>query len=224
MLGVFGDSYAIYVESKSWNSMFEQNYKIKNYAKSGTSIWNAYKKFLVQYKNLKQVIFCYSYPHRIYHLPKELEQYMFIKAPSHELLNHLNHLVDSDISILKLITEAAEYTNDEQLDMFIYQHVFNEINRICRMNEINLINLMPFEGVTDNNVSIDISSASGTCIIGLQWVSENENNKDYVGVDSRICHLSDTNNKRLYYIVWKALEKNDNILINLKDKKFKWEK
>lgn len=215
--GIFGDSYAFRSNDYAWCALLEKDYEVENFSASGTSIWNAYKKFLENYKNFEYIIFTYSVQNRFYHLPEHLEKFMYIKNVYHDGIQYIDK---NDVELFKSILEAEQHTHDPILDHFIYQQVFNEVNRICIENKIKLINLMPFETANEFFPTINLEKRNGTCILGLHWVSMNEIsriNKLDQG-DDRPCHISNKNNEILYNLIREQFNNLDYPIINVKEK------
>lgn len=214
-LGIFGDSHAFNI-SGAWTSLLENHYDVEHHAMYGTSVWNSFKKFKKNYNNLSHIVFTYTNANRIYHLPQEIEHLQFSISPT----RIKNVIPKSYEKQMNAVWEAQKIMHDFELDAFINQHVFNDVNSICRQNNIRLINLLPYENtVLDGNFpSLDLSEASGPCITGLRWVSDNESTKLAPDqADHRACHLSDENNKILYKMILGLLNSNEQCTIHLRD-------
>lgn len=196
-LAIFGDSYAFKAPgwSEAWTGLIENEYDTDHYAKYGTSIWIAFKHFLKHYHKYTHIVFCYSNHNRIHYLPEEIEQYCFLRGQVPEVIRNIRQ---DDRNVLDIVFNAFPYITDEKLDEFIYQQVFNEVNRLCKINNIRLINLLPFEKSYQEEPIINLENAVGPCIMGLAWLSLNERTRPNIEEgDPRMCHMSPENNKAL---------------------------
>ena len=217
-LGVFGDSYAFTVSPtwSSWPSLLATHYDTEHYAMYGTSVWNSFKKFLNNHSKHTHIVFSYANSNRIHHLPSEIEHLQFSIFPTH-IKNVVPKLYKKQ---MEAVWEAQKLTHDLQLDEYVNQHVFDDVNLLCKKNNIRLINLLPYEnsGFNDYTTPLDLSNASGPCITGLRWVSDNELVKNPSDeADFRTCHLSPENNKILYEIILDLLNTDEQCTIHLKD-------
>lgn len=221
-IGIFGDSFAFKANNNSWCALLEKNYKVEHFALHGTSIWNAYKKFVKVYSTFDIIIFCYSSHFRFHHLPKDLEKYMYMKTYVNfrEIEGHLSSVLGKDqLNMLEQIIKVDSYTNDNELNIFIYQHVFNEINERCKNKNIKLINYMPFDHFSKiNDKPIDIKKVSGSIISGINWVSRNEKDAVWInGIDQRACHLSIRNNIIVYELILNLLNQESISIIDAQE-------
>jgi hypothetical protein len=218
-IGIFGDSFADYnnpftfvKENESWiqqlATMTESTFECFGY--SGTSVWYSFEKFKKNYKKFSHIVFCQTFQHRIHHLPNEFEGYHHMKDPL-----QYSFMESKTKNRMKSIIESY-YTNffNEDLDLFLAQSIFNEVNLICKQNNIKLVTLLPFEDLRyQSNYSIDVSKREGSCLLGLQHVSVDEvlvassPNKLTSG-DNRFCHLSKENNEILANIIKNEFESN----------------
>lgn len=216
-MGIFGDSFAFMAPhwNNSWPGLLENEYEVSHCAMYGTSVWLAFKHFLKNYSKFTHVVFCYTIHNRTHYLPKNVEHYCFLRG---QVLEHLKKNMDQEqLEILDAVSRAGMYTNDDSLDKFIYQQVFNEVNRICKVNDIKLVNVMPYEKTNQDDPIINLDSAIGSCIMGVSWVSQNEIGwSGFTAADTRMCHLSPENNMALYKIVSAELNKNEINFIDVK--------
>lgn len=217
-LGIFGDSHA-YNITNSWPYLLNKHYHTEHYAMFGTSVWNSFKKFSKHYSKHSYVVFTYTNANRIHHLPEEIEHLQFsISAPL--IKNAVPKLYEKQ---MQAVWEAHRLIYDLQLAEYINQHVFNDVNLICKNNNIRLINLLPYEnaGFDDSIKTLDLSQAAGPCITGLRWVSDCELEQPLSDKpDVRACHLSPENNVILHKMILDLLNSNEQCTIHLKDSEF----
>lgn len=212
-LGVFGDSFA-HCNPKygGWPDQLAKllDARFDNHAFSGTSIWWSYNKFLETYKNYTHIAMVFTNYHRWPILPEWLKGHHWVVDK--KTLQDAHTLAADRAEMAKLV-DIHSYIFDEHLEKFIYQHVFNEVNRICRENNIKLINIIPFE--KEHEPCIDISNAHGSVIVRLIMVSANEiEEKDtypelnwvFTRPDVRSCHLNNSNNTALAEIIYESFD------------------
>lgn len=216
-LGIFGDSYSYPTESTSWPVLLSNDVNTVNHSLYGTSVWYSFKLFLQNYKSYSHIVFTYTHSSRIYSLPPHLVTYSFLKTP--------NPLVNSAMSIMNRremsdVWKGQKYTDDMQLDGYLSQKIFDDVNLLCKKNNIRLINILPYENTYHENLTdpIDLTAASGPCITGLEAVSANEKIQPKDGTpDSRSCHLSVENNKILYQTLLGLINSTEQCIIDCKD-------
>ena len=211
MLGIFGDSYAVHSNFfGGWPCDLSKllNCEFDSHAENGTSIWYSYKKFLQHYKKYSTIVFVYSNPHRWHTLPDYLTNFQWVI--SEDILSTVDLPIPSDAKqeLIDLI-KFHRLIFDEELNNFLYQKVFDDVNLICRENNIKLINLHPFIS-NAQDVKINLNKAHGSSIIGIYNVSAKEYDlfrivpyitKLIENGDMRACHLSVDNNKVLANII-----------------------
>jgi hypothetical protein len=145
----------------------------------------------------------------------------------------ISHRDTSLKKYVDILLKAHPILYSEELQLFTYQNIFNSVNKLCKENNIKLINLMPFEhnyrsrGNQANNLDIDISDAIGPCLTGLCDVSHNEAIDEH-GVfhldmfkglphDNRASHLGTENNKILASIISEIFNLNQLGIIELQN-------
>lgn len=215
-IGVFGDSYAdrriidLDRSDESWMKHIEQQgYDITTHGIAGTSCWYSYKKFIEHHMNYDHIVFCYSSPYRVHNLPKHYDQFAsFIGQTNHlHLSANYNKLPEDQKNEVKTILNSLILTQEDMLDEFICQNIFNHVNEICKIKNINLVNVLPFENDTVSNIKF--TNRRGDCLTNLLRVSLTELPDFGKGLysDPRYCHLSLENNKVFANIVLKSLQK-----------------
>lgn len=227
LIGVFGDSYADpnptkYLDKQAgimpWMMHLEKiiGCPVYSYGLSATSIWYSYKKFLSLYKEYDTVIFCYSDLHRWYNINGEI----------HGGLYHIRYadqmqFVSAEFKQqAEVLVKAYEYLHDWDLDRFLFQSVFNSVNKLCDEAGITLINILNFEEINGTPLSIDISTTKNTVLTNLVQVSGREylyqsgngKFKDITELmiaepDKRFCHLNPHNNKVLADIIVECIDR-----------------
>lgn len=227
MIGIFGDSFADinpvqYIDEDlnrmPWPLWLEKlsSTKVEGHAISASSIWYSYKKFIDNYKKYEKIVFCYSDLHRWHNINDELG--------AHSGLNHIRYKDQLKIvpqeyrQKAAVLVNAYELLHDWDLDKFIFQSIFDSVNKLCDESGIKLINILNFEEINDLPLSIDISKTKNTVLTNLVQVSGNEylyfgNNNIGRQIaklivekpDKRFCHLSPFNNKVLAEIVYNCI-------------------
>lgn len=237
-IGVFGDSFAdinpierITSTNMSWMMWLEKlsNYTVSSFGKSGTSIWFSYKEFLKQKDEFDLIIFCYSDPDRWFNI-NNYNDCCFI-YDEWKLKDNLYKNPDLLTSLVKI----HPHLYDQQLNNFVYQHIFNEVNLTCKLENKNIINILIFEENFDQKLSLDISKNSGTVYTNLNNVAWQEmevakksdegkklllHNEILPNADFRFCHMNLYNNKKLASIILENM-KNPKTYYNLY-KEYEW--
>lgn len=242
MIGVFGDSYADinpvqYIDKSldrmPWPLWLQKisGMPVESHALSATSTWFSYKKFLDNYKKYDSVVFCYS----------DLHRWQNINEPSGISLGlyhiryaeQLKHVRKEHKDIANTLVEAYKLLHDWDLDKFIFQSIFESVNKLCDASGIKLINIFNFEEINDNPLNIDITTVSNTVLTNLVQVSGNEymnfpnipKDPDIYkfiteNMDKRFCHLSPQNNRTLADIVYNCMQSSPTYINLGKDKRF----
>lgn len=225
-IGVFGDSFADrnpynpespFKEDESWLTCMEDaEHQVTSYGKTGTSTWYSFQQFLAHHDQFDHVIFCYSSLHRIHHLPDGLEDLSFLTTPDqlYELRKNKNLTKQQELEMVRILTGYIPNI-DPTFDLFVKQHVFDEINNMCRNKNIKLVNLLTFDDRKDKNYTIDLSLRAGDCLYNLFEISRREL-PSMDRVDNRWCHLSKELNLILSVILSKSLNSTDMSIIDLR--------
>jgi hypothetical protein len=102
--------------------------------------------------------------------------------------------------------------------LFIYQHIFNEVNRLCDKYGIHLVNILAFDR---EKPRIDISSQKGAVLYNMTDIMNFEINhssklQQYIHnqYDIRHCHMNPHNNNVLSDMIVENFSIN-NALINI---------
>jgi hypothetical protein len=205
-LGIFGDSYADINcpnvslhddDSQPWPKILESlmNADSEFFGVSSTPLWFSYQLFLQNYKKFDNIVFCYTE----YNRWNSISNPEFIGLSTIKFKEQLVHLQNKDknfIDAAKKLVEVHPILDSKEFNLFVYQTIFDNVNTICKTNNIKLVNLMPFD--VFRKLAIDISNNSGASITGIHDVGIREPYKIQAdGIDGRYCHLSSDNNKRL---------------------------
>jgi len=235
-IGIFGDSYADTNPKKIQNEELERlpwmlwleklgGHKVTCYGMSATNIWYSYKKFLNNYTKFDTIIFVYSNANRWLNINEiDGKNIGMTHIVSEKQLLHVN---DEYKDVAKLLVKLHPYIYDEQLNLFVYQNVFNSINQLCKKNNIKLINIIPFEENFNDKLRLDISKSHGPVLTGLMQISGYEIKltndtkgvaktiKDYLATnaDLRFCHMNLYNNKLLAQTILEIFENPKNHVI-----------
>lgn len=223
-LGIFGDSYAVkqyefpYKMTKmydpAWSALIENDFVTDHHSKAGTSIWYSYKKFIANYKKYTHIVFCHTNPLRIQSLPDHLNGYSFLLSRREPPLKNMNKI---QIEQLTKVWDAYPYLQDMELDWYIGQKIFDDVNALCKQENIKLVNVLPFEGIDNVIKPINLEKTDYSCIIGLRWVTLNE--VDFSFDINKPCHLSNYNNEVLYKLILKLFDSSEKQIIDTKENK-----
>jgi hypothetical protein len=228
-LGIFGDSFAnnqwVF---NGWPTDLSNilGCKQDNYALNGTSIWYSYKLFLKHYKNFTHIVFVYTSPHRWPVLPDWLRGLEYMTNKHFLEMSKVIH-EDQKIPMTKLI-DVHKLLFDEKYNYFVYQSIFDNINNLCAQNNIQLMNVHPFEN-SDSIPMINLSNRKGSCLIGLQRVQHNEGLHPALPeeirypkptiTDFRPAHINLPNNKVVADIIANEFGKEPRVIDILKDER-----
>ncbi len=224
-LGIFGDSFAHVVGNHKcgWDANFDWPTKLAEimnistdfHASGGTSIFWSYEKFLAHYKNYSHIVFVYTFPDRYPILPEELGCMHWLYVHSNRISNF--NFEKSELETFKSIAEASKFLFNSRLLRLISNSVITNVNKICKENNIELVNVM-LDPLEVHN--IDKKDLSFSTIENLAKVSSNErvniNGKllSFSGIvksgklECRQCHLLEENNKVLAENISRVFGKN----------------
>jgi hypothetical protein len=211
-LGIFGDSFADYnnmystaKENESWINYLatSTNSEFECFGHGGTSIWYSFEKFKQHYKKFTHIVFCQTFPHRIHHLPEELTGFHHVKDT-----RPLDFMKSREKTIMKSIVYVYyEKLFNKDLDIFLAQQIFDQVNFLCKQENIKIVTLLPFEDLRyQDSYIINVDKREGDCLLGLQHISVDEalvasKPNSLTAGDSRYCHLSKENNQILASII-----------------------
>lgn len=224
MIGIFGDSFASGEHEPDpsrhgWPRFFAQllNEQFVNEAQPSTSIWWSYERFLKNHKKYDKIVFTYSHYSRWSYLPEHLAKLSLIRPRGIRNSPGIDSHHDESLKkYVDILLKAHPILYSDELQLFTYQNIFNSVNKLCRENNIKLVNLMPFEhnsmGTSKfREMYINTSNATGTCLTNLVDISRNEaidkhnvfHHDLFMGapVDKRASHISLENNKVLASII-----------------------
>lgn len=224
MIGIYGDSFAdlnpqhLHDRKKEvwpWGLWLGEHYKTKveSHALSATPIWYSYQKFLDTYRKYDRIVFTYTNYRRWNTLADKYVMLSHIKDEA-----DVPYLIPEYQAIGRLLVDAFPILYRDELNKFIYQHVFNEVNRLCKKYNIKIVNLMPFENTTyyfPKGVGevIDFSHTSGPVITGLLNITNREIDESPRLLarlkhknDLRHCHLNSYNNQMVANIIFENFQ------------------
>lgn len=212
MIGFFGDSYIDIADAvgKSYPLMLKDSLGCEAgfYARSGSSHWYAYEQFINHYNKFDTIVFCHTSESRWPHLPEE------------EVGHHFNIGYDwlNQGSFMKNINKFYTDIFSTSLLQFICKNIYDNVNRICKENNIYLINIVPFP-LTYDYTNTDFPIIEG--LDKISWREEIEYNgklmlyNDWLSrqkmYDVRYCHLNSKNNVRLHDMIKNLI---DNKIMN----------
>jgi len=237
MIGLFGDSYADISPTKMtdeangilpWPAHLANltGEKVITHGKTATSTYWSYKMFIKYHNAYDKIVFVYSEYNRWHTLKDQYER--------------LAYLVDNDrLELLdpqfreagEALMKVKPFIFDEEFNRFIYQSIFDKVNRICRQKAKPIINILPFElNFKDTELPIDISEAAGPCLTSLLEVSLTEaarspflDNHIRTMPDHRHNHLNSYNTKVMANIVMDSFFTNEKLIKLAKDPRFQYD-
>lgn len=224
-IGIFGDSFADYNnifalsnENESWIKYLAEytDATFECFGYGGTSVWYSFEKFKEHYKKFTHIVFCQTFPHRIHHLPDNLNGFHHVKdsAP----LNFMNSKEKTIMNSIINVYYSKLFNKD--LDIFLAQQIFDQVNELCKRENIRLVTILPFEDLRyQEDYIINLDKRQGDCLLGIQHVSVDEiivTNKTngLTSGDSRYCHLSKENNEILAKIIKESFSSNQQKIFN----------
>lgn len=228
-VGVFGDSFADPQpgqdnrEPESWMYQLQQisGYTVDAYGESGVSAWYSYAKFLQHYRDYDTVVFVFTDVNRIHNVPKFTDEtnFNFVKPNT---LEHLEFFTDSDKDKMRNVVNTywRDLQND-QFDLFVYQSIFDSVNKLCKQEGINLVSVFPFENF-HNPDTVDLTNTVGDCWRGLCCVSSQEAEATtgrfgQFSYDARDCHLSGINNLCFAKLIQKSIDHNSKTVYSISE-------
>ena len=213
-IGVFGDSYASVVNNndKSWITLLKnKGMSIDVYGKPGTSMWYSYDLFFKHHYKYDTIVFCYTDNNRIPVMPEGLETRACIRKPTK---SEQQRAIEEEEKLLSRIYQIYPLISSGSFSTYISQKIFNDVNEICSKNNTKLVNILPFEIIS--NPSINLVNSHGDCYTDIIKVTLKE--EEYWNAtdndDNRFCHLSEFNNGVLADLVEESLNRNTKLIIN----------
>lgn len=223
-LGIFGDSWAdinpaihhnIEQDRLPWAMWLSHKLpaKLSCYALSGTGLWWSFENFLKTYKRFEKIVFLYTHYGRWNGLTDEISSIAHIREPE-----QINWVQAEHKDYAQKLIDAYPFLYNDNLNTFVYQQVFNEVNYLCDKYGIQLVNILAFDR---EGPKIDISKQKGAVLYNLVdimnfEINNSEKLKKYIGskYDIRHCHMNPYNNKVLSEIILENFLVN-NALINV---------
>jgi hypothetical protein len=194
------------------------NSNVISFAESATGLWWSYEKFLKNYKKCSNVVFCYTHHTRWNTIQNPINPNKVLGLSHVTSKQDLLHVSDDYKHIAELLLNVRPYIFNESFNIFVFQNIFDSVNKICRENNIKLVNLLPFQSIDDAPLTIDITNSYGSCLCNLIEVSTKElyYNDNAVtkqvqtwnesNPDMRFCHINPHNNNILAVLIKEALE------------------
>jgi hypothetical protein len=226
-IGIFGDSWADInpeqhrrrdLNNLPWGLWLEEmlDAQVTCHANSSTGLWYSFDKFRKFYKKYNKIVFTYTEYGRWNGLEDGYESISNIREP-----NQLQWVVNEDQKEVatKLVDIHRVLYNDD-LNLWIYQQIFNEVNDMCYQAGIDIINILAFE---DGKIPINTSKTRGPIFYNMHRISVTEvqaSNKlgDYLSqyFDIRFCHMNPHNNKVLANLIANSFKQpNNNATVHL---------
>jgi len=217
-LGIFGDSFAAKLNPNlsrthtdlSWMELVKEHLgcSMKIHALQGTSLWFSFEKFMQFHEKYSHIVVCYTGAERINYMPAHLASYSVIQEKDDIDKEHFTSNIAEE---LLTIATARKLLYNYDLDLFIYQQIFEKINELCFLKNIKLVNL------TTTTHPLDLTNRKGDCLLDLSSISAGECKiVDIIGAlpnDPRCCHMSKENNIVLADIIKESfLNENSSVI------------
>ena len=237
MIGIFGDSFA---DINPAHLTDEENdimpwplhlqkmtgEKVMTHGKTATSTYWSYKNFIQYHTAYDKIIFVYSEYNRWHTLKNQYERLAYLTDA-----DRLDLLDPQFREAGEALMKVKPFIFDEEFNKFIYQSIFDKVNRTCRRLGKPLINIMPFElNYDEKELPIDISDAAGPCLTNIIEISLEEAKKSSVldnlirtMPDLRHNHLNSHNTKVLAEIVMDSFFATEGLFKLAKNSKFKYD-
>lgn len=253
-LAVYGDSFAdphrspgsLHNETKSWThylveSMFDDDLQLKeplslvdgyrNFARNGSSIWYSYNKFMNDldlYDHIENVVFVYTSVSRAPISEYEWAGESYDGDLSTDYCAEIDNIRKPWYKLLAL---------NHNVSKIFAQGMFDSINRLCALRNINLLNVLAFYDTNEHPNSIeniDYSYCNYPVLSGLQRISFEEcgNYDSFIDItdkgtwitsdksyrfDPRFCHLNERNNKLLADTIHRMLIEKRKQIVHFND-------
>jgi hypothetical protein len=172
---------------------------------SGSSHYNAFQKFLKNYKKFKVIVFSHTAYTRYPCLPEYEE-----KKHLHWNTTHHN-IIETDF--FKAIAPYYDDLFPDHFLTFLCGSIYKEVNRICRENNIYLINIIPYDVRYDLKTNFpvieNLYQVSKKEIIKIQgkefnadkWISSDWGTRDF-----RMCHFNFKNHKLIANLLYSVIQ------------------
>jgi hypothetical protein len=224
-IGVFGDSFADrtpynpdspFKEDESWiQAIQDGGNNITTYGKTGTSSWYSFEQFLAHHDQFDHIVFMYSSPHRMHHLPEGLEGLHFLNTPDdlYAYRRQKGLSIEQELEIVRILTGRV-INISPAFDVWVRQKIFSDVNNICRNKKIKLVNVLTFEDRKEKHYSTNLEDRAGDCLYNLLAVSKKE--LPTMGqVDNRWCHLSKELNLVFSQVISQSFNSTDRNIVDL---------
>jgi hypothetical protein len=222
-IGVFGDSYADRVLDpitaqfkidESWMAYINsKGHKVSSYGLAGSASWHAVQSFKRYYRQFDHIVFCWSYAHRIQNMPFKYATLSTLKDVEQFYTTGRFRDFDADEqSQIVQIVLGYQHSCDFEFNFWVQQKMFDEVNQICKENNIKLVNILPFVNRLDSEITF--KNRAGDCLFRLFEVTSKELDTGPF-CDTRSTHLSKENNEILGQIILDRFEEGQNIVMDL---------
>lgn len=201
MIGFFGDSWIDIhgnIDEEYWPVLTAKkcNLTPAYLGASGSSHYNAYKKFLKNYEKFKVIVFSHTAYTRYPCLPEEEEK---------KHLHWNTGQFGSRNATSEFFDKVTPYYPDlfpDDLLTFLCGNIYSDINNICLKNNIYLINVFPYDvkytTASEFPIIKGLQNVSGREIIkidGKEYNTQKWLSKSWEGIDFRMCHFNFSNHE-----------------------------
>jgi hypothetical protein len=177
------------------------------YARSGSSNWSAYTKFLANYTRYSRIVFVWTNFSRWPYLPAHLEGRNFDIYNSHLLTGRP---IDSDTQLLAECNQVYSTVYSDPLLDFININIFRSVEQLCHDSGIRLVHIMANSEFTRSDYgypivhnlgSVSLSEPSGISDSTMRDLIHDQHLRDI-----RPCHLNTQHNQQLCLLVRELLD------------------
>lgn len=206
----------------------------ENFSAGGTSLWFSFQNFKNKFKKFSHVVFTYTEHSRLNCLPNHMSSLSWLYDESRfNMIPTVSRNSPEDLDILKQIVKIYPLIIDDDLNKFIFQSIFDTVNKACHEHNIKLVNLFPFIK-SETDLNLNFSNSYGSCIFNATSVSNHElfnENQEYRHpelsyfikiLDIRRNHMNSNNNLRLSYII-RDLFENKKMIDLFEDKEINYD-
>jgi hypothetical protein len=225
MLGTFGDSYTDPNSPSGdtpWMNLLASklNLPVENHGRSGTSVWYSYEKFIKHYKKYSHIVFTYSHYDRINYLPEKFAGWHFMK-PKDKFLSTNKEFKAQEFLMQQVVHHHYRYLHSTDLQLFIYQKVYEDVQKLCTENNIQVIHNFAFEPCRwEKNMNItlhttrNVLSSDNISVEEVNAFQPGKTHTEEIGVpDRRVCHMTQKNNAILADIMHELFDSKEKTVL-----------
>lgn len=155
IVGIFGDSFAEPLNTLSWTHLLQNQYEVRNYAKSCTTTFWSYRNLISEINNIDVIMFALTDENRLYHSDIEFREVCTLSTLQH-------HLDDPNLSMAdRAIYESAKqyhiHLSDLDFNEFVQAQLVKEIKLLAEQHNKRLIIIPAFQKTVQYQDIFEIS-------------------------------------------------------------------